>query len=423
MIQQVRLAVTLLRAHVPVLVVGERLGQQVRANPFSNAKFHLLALYRCLRKCRKWFQQASPQPSETNLRIYSYIDLPRVHQRDLHALSIASNVTDLLDSVLQRRGQSTLVPRDSREIVLSLSDLSTPTSTSFDRVTSIIKDLLEPRKLFLDHGSGYNVQDVTLLCKLSPKGTLFQNRRCLQRFFCLYARDNFEESVEAFSSQLTKKFPEVSIEVGKVAEAARRMLNTSVKSYSSLSMVLTSDIIVDLLSSLAEVTLTSGSQVLAEFCRRLHQSLVSPAIDLTQQKMVQQWITTSLAAAGITYGLEYDHEVSEDAFPADINLTEQQQQQAREVLQFLHNEQEQFVSLYGNYGYGKTIVLSVATDLAGFVIEEVKTLDQLRTVVSLKKEKLLILLRDTYIEKSNMRGWLSVLTATENIHKVQIFLC
>ena len=93
------------------------------------------------------------------------------------------------------------------------------------------------------------------------------------------------------------------------------------------------------------------------------------------------------------------------------------------MLQFLHNEQEQFVSLYGNYGYGKTIVLSVATDLAGFVIEEVKTLDQLRTVVSLKKEKLLILLRDTYIEKSNMRGWLSVLTATENIHKVQIFLC
>ena len=37
MIQQVRLAVTLLRAHVPVLVVGERLGQQVRANSFSNA--------------------------------------------------------------------------------------------------------------------------------------------------------------------------------------------------------------------------------------------------------------------------------------------------------------------------------------------------------------------------------------------------
>ena len=56
MIKQVRLAVTLLRAHVPVLVVGERLGQQVRANAFSNAKFHLLALYRCLRKCRKWFQ-------------------------------------------------------------------------------------------------------------------------------------------------------------------------------------------------------------------------------------------------------------------------------------------------------------------------------------------------------------------------------
>ena len=341
-----------------------------------------------------------------------------MHQCDLHALSTASSLTAILDSALQRRGQSTLVPRESREIVLSVSDLSTPTSTSFDRVTSIIKDLLEPGKLFMDHGSGYNVQDVTLLCKLSPKGSLFQHRRSLQRFVCLYARDNFEESVEAFSSQLRKKFPEVSSEVEKVAEAARRMLNTSVKSYSSLSMVLTSDIIVDMLSSLAGITLTSGEHVLAEFCRRLHECLVSPAIDLTQQKMVQQWITTSLAAAGITYGLEYEHQVTEDAFPADINLTEQQQQQARELLQFLYNKQEQFVSLYGNYGYGKTIVLSVATDLAGYAVEEVKTLDHLRTAVVLKKEKLLILLRDTYIEKSNMRGWLSVLTATENIHKV-----
>ena len=127
----------------------------------------------------------------------------------------------------------------------------------------------------------------------------------------------------------------MSGEVGKVAEAARRMLNTSVKEHQSLSMVLTSDIIVDLLSSLAG-TLTSGEHLLAEFCRRLHQNLVSPAIDLTQQKMVQQWIRTSLAAAGITFGVEYQHQVTEEAFPADINLTEQQQQQAREVAAHLY---------------------------------------------------------------------------------------
>ena len=406
---QVRLAVALLRAHIPVLIVGERLGQQV-------------------------FE-------EVQRMIMASLPTTKVHKCDLHALSTASSITEVLDSVLQRRGQSTLVPRESREIVLAVSDLSTPTTPSFDRVTSIIKDLIEPKKLFLDHGSGYNVQDVTLLCKEGGRG----GRGFAQRFVCLYVRDNFEESVEAFTSQLTKKFPEVSGEVGKVAEAARRMLNTSVKEHQSLSMVLTSDIIVDLLSSLAG-TLTSGEHLLAEFCRRLHQNLVSPAIDLTQQKMVQQWIRTSLAAAGITYGVEYEHQVTEEAFPADINLTEQQQQQAREVaahlykfhhcyfcltaslsfqlLEFLHNEKAQFASLYGNYGYGKTIVLSVATDLAGYVVEEVKTLDQMQRAATLKKEKVLILLRDTYIEKSNMRGWLNKLmcASTENIHKVAFLM-
>ena len=138
-----------------------------------------------------------------------------------------------------------------------------------------------------------------------------------------------------------------------------------------------------------------------------------------QQKVVQQWITASLAAAGLTFGLEYDQEVTEDSFPADINLTEQQQQQAQELLQFLSNDGEQFVSLYGNYGYGKTIVLGVATDLSGFNVEEVKTLQQLQTTVLSPREKLLILLRDTYIEKDNMRGWLAVLTSTDNKHKVE----
>jgi hypothetical protein len=110
-----------------------------------------------------------------------------VHSYDLHALSTASSLISGLGAALQRRGDTTLVPRDSREIVLAISDLSTPASTSFDRVAALLKDLLEPRKLFLG-GRGYEVQDVSLLCKLSPKGALFRDRRSLQRFVCLYAR-------------------------------------------------------------------------------------------------------------------------------------------------------------------------------------------------------------------------------------------
>ena len=64
--------------------------------------------------------------------------------------------------------------------------------------------------------------------------------------------------------------------------------------------------------------------------------------------------------------------MTEDHYPADLTLTEQQRQQCREVLQFLASPHH-FLSLYGNYGYGKTIVLTVATDMAAYQVEEVNS--------------------------------------------------
>ena len=123
-------------------------------------------------------------------------------------------------------------------------------------------------------------------------------------------RDNFEESVEAFQRVLVSKCPSLSGDIGRVAEAARRLLSTSVKSYSSLSMLLTSDIIVELLGEMGAATFPSGEELVEEFCRRLHQSLVSPAIEVAQQKVVGQWIEASLAATGLVFSLNYPTEVS-----------------------------------------------------------------------------------------------------------------
>ena len=151
----VKLSLILLRAHIPVLILGERQGQQVY--------------------------------EEVQRNISAAVATTRVHSYSLHALSTASGISECLGGGLQRRGATTLVPRESREIVLAISDLATPASSSFDRVTALIKDLIEPRKLFLED-RGYEVQDVTLLCKLSPKGSVFAHRRGLQKFVCLYAR-------------------------------------------------------------------------------------------------------------------------------------------------------------------------------------------------------------------------------------------
>ena len=282
----VKLAVTLLRAHVPVLILGERLGQQVY--------------------------------EEVQASVRASLATTKVHSCDLHALSTASSVVVDLGKQLQRRGNTSLVPRESREIVLAIGDLATPAGSDCDSAVALVKDLLEPRKLYLE-GHGFEVQDVTLLCKLSPKGAVFRERRSLSRFVCLYARDNFEESVAGFQTRLVSQHPGLGEQVGKVAEAAKKLLGTSHKSYSSLSMLLTSDIIVSLLAGLATATFLSGERLVGEFCRRLHQALVSPAIDLGQRRVVQQWIQASLASAGLTFSLEYDTEVSEDYSCAGSN--------------------------------------------------------------------------------------------------------
>ena len=385
----VKLSVNLLKNCVPVLIIGERFGQDVY--------------------------------EEIQRNIGSTVPTTQIFNYELHALSSSETIIDNLSKKLQKRGKSTLVPKESREILVSISDLSTSVNQSFDMATSLIKDLLEPKKLFFNN-HGYDVKDVNLLCRLSPKGGVFKNSRILKNFVCVYAEDNFEDSVDAFKVKL-KESLDSSIHgvIDKVGNAAKNLLDSSKKSYSSLSMVITTDIIMDILVSISKLNFSSGNDLLKEFCRRLHQSLISPAIDYSQQKIVQSWLTSSLLDSQIDFELSYDIELSEDLFPADINPTKQQYQQCKEVVHFLNNDQK-FVSLYGNYGYGKTIVLNVATDVAGYTIDEVKNLDELRASVSKTSEKNLIMLRDTYIERDNMKGWLQAITSDENKHKVAFLM-
>ena len=63
-------------------------------------------------------------------------------------------------------------------------------------------------------------------------------------------------------------------------------------------------------------------------------------------------------------------------------------------------------------------MLNVATDMTGYTVEEVKTLGELRSAVLRGTDRLLLLLRDTYIERGNLQSWLAMLTGSENTHKV-----
>ena len=55
------------------------------------------------------------------------------------------------------------------------------------------------------------------------------------------------------------------------------------------------------------------------------------------------------------------------------------------------------------------VVLNVAADYAGFQLQEVRTLTELRQAASNTRENHLIMLRDTYIEKEQLKEWLGAI--------------
>ena len=376
----------LLKKNIPVLVVGERFGQEVY--------------------------------EEIQRSVTSTVPTTSICTFDLHALSSADSVISDLSCKLQKRGKSTLVPKESREILVAMSDLATTAPHSFDLIPSMIKDLLETKTLFInDHG--YDVKDLNFLARVSPRGKCFQQKRILKKFVCLFAEDNFETSVNNFKINLKEKCPEnLHGYISKVGDAAKLLLETNQRNYSSFAMVLTSDIIVDILATLANSKeFATEASLEGEFSRQLNQTLVSPAIDSKQQQLVAGWIKKSLQQADIQFRVEYGITLTEDLFPADINPTEQQYQQCREVIHFLQSDQK-CLSLYGNYGYGKTIVLTVATDFTGYSVDEVKSLDSLKISLLKTSDKLVVMLRDTYIENENMKEWLQAINSSENRHKI-----
>ena len=96
-----------------------------------------------------------------------------------------------LSKKLQKRGKNKLVPKDCRELVMSLSDIYEPRQEISNMPLSLIKDLVESQIIFDVDNQMYQVSDLNVICGISPSSDKFINKRCLQQFICLSIEDNF----------------------------------------------------------------------------------------------------------------------------------------------------------------------------------------------------------------------------------------
>ena len=82
--------------------------------------------------------------------------------------STSEYIIDDLYEKMQKRGKSILVPKDCREILVCITDLSTSINQDTNVVSSLVKDLIEYKQLFKSN-QDFSVKDMNLLCKLSLK--------------------------------------------------------------------------------------------------------------------------------------------------------------------------------------------------------------------------------------------------------------
>ena len=366
-----RLCQSLLNTHVPILIIGERFGREIFETICSNYA-----------------------NSSTKLCSVSY-----------HTLSDSLELAKHIESNFIKRGKCELVPNSFRDVLIKASNLFTPIGKIESNSISLIKDIAET-KSFIYKDQICNISDINTICNISSKSKYFEEAKTFNSFTCIYVEDSLDDTIALFKRNMSAKYGDHQIEsISKISDIAEKLLSTSQKKFSSLSMVLTSDTIVNILVKLQESTF-SEKDLFPQFLFLIKESLVSPNTDATKLNAVVKWIQSCMEQFGIDFPSNYDIEVDTSIIPQDLSLTDQQYKQCQEICNFLKNRDE-FLSLYGEYGYGKTMILKIAAKTCNYEIMEVRCIDDLHTE---SKGQMILAIRDSYISADNMDEWLYFLT-------------
>ena len=180
------------------------------------------------------------------------------------------------------------------------------------------------------------------------------------------------------------------------------MLKTAKKSYSLLSTVPTSDLLINVLDNLSNYS--SCDDVVSQYILLLKESLVYTNINNGRKAAVVKWIESCLEKFSVKFDAAYNIEVDLSLVPAGIHLTKEQITQCKCIYNFLQ-QSGQFISLIGEHGYGKSMILDVAVRMAEKKLKYVRNIAE---IYSSEDKNMVFVIRDTYISSSQMEKWLSL---------------
>ena len=333
-----------------------------------------------------------------------------------HALSDEMSMLSDIKTKYLRRGKDILVPKGYRNVLISATDLHDPLGDTDSQPISLLKDIVDKKVLVFDENL-CNITEINSICKISPRTKCFKQSNIFNKFICIFVEENDDDTFQLYRDKISLKYgKEIEDDLTRIISVSKELINTFQTKYSSLSTVITPKTIFNLLDKLSEQG--TVDDLITELVENVYAALVSPILDADQKHLAMDWISTCLNKFGIPFKETFE-EVHESIELDQIVLNKQQTQQMKEICRFL-NHKRKFLSLYGEFGYGKTMVLESATKTCNFNISFARSAQEFKSLQE-STENNLIVVRDCYITDDNIKRWLAILSS-DNPKKVAFLM-
>ena len=350
----------LLKSKIPVLIIGGQQAQQVFEKVLSKV-----------------------EPKESLFNV------------NFHALSNAEDINKVINENFIKRGKNSLVPSGLREVIISASDLATPVSSRTSLPVTILKDVADKKSIAFN-GILCNIADVNTICKISCKAKYFTDARSFNKFVCMYVPDDHEEMVDIFSGKMKEELGnEVHADIDKICAATKAFVNDEKKVFDSGKVV-------KLLKVLE--TLDNSMSITAEYSRLMYETFISCKLSRNRREELQMAMQNVLLGHGLNFIKNYDIDLDPKCIPNTVTMSNEQIEQVKEISYFIKHR-GQFLSLFGEYGYGKTLLLKVAASNTNHILHFITGKEDLEKKFD---EKTILVIRDSYITSENSNIWLEL---------------
>ena len=323
---------------------------------------------------------------------------------NFQALSDAEDINKIINDNFIKRGKSSLVPYGLREVIISASDLSTPIGTQMSLPITILKDIAD-KKSIAYNGILCNISDVNTICKVTSTAKYFAESRSFNNFVCMFVHDEFEDMVDMFHHEMKEKVNEENhINLGKICKSIKDIIVAKHDNIKPVKMV----------KLLKQLKLYGKQDDLAnDYAKLLYEEFVSCELSQDKRSEITIDIQRYLHTHGLNFATSYDIDIDQTSIPDSVTLSSEQMEQVKEISNFILNRGK-FLSIFGDYGYGKTLLLEVAANNTNHALKFVTGKDDLEIETD---ESCILVVRDSYISSENFNVWLE-LFVTVTKHKV-----